>query len=315
MAYQKSKKLSATGIVTSPVWRALSADAARSPSPEAGAQAGAEAGPDGRPASTRRTTRWCCKVGSKGSAVKVLQSALRIVPADGEFGPQTKAKVVAYQKSKKLSATGIVTSSVWRALSADADRPSRASTRRTTRSCSRSAQGVAVKVLQSALKIRPVDGDFGPQTRAKVVAYQKTRKLSATGIVTSAGVARPQRRRRAPASAAASRSRPEPRRPGRAALGRPVALTAAAKVTGRYAAYDKVVLKVGSKGSAVTVLQSALWVNPADGEFGPQTKAAVVAYQKAKKLHRRRRRRLRRCGARSAPTPPARARSRRRRSP
>ena len=55
-------------------------------------------------------------------------------------------------------------------------------------------------------------------------------------------------------------------------------------MTGKYAAYDKVVLKVGAKGAAVTVLQSALWVDPADGEFGPQTKAAVVGYQKAKKL-------------------------------
>ena len=73
------------------------------------------------------------KVGSTGSAVKVLQAALKIAPADGDFGPQTKAKVVAYQKSKKLSATGIVTSSVWRALSADATGP-RDSTRRTTRS-------------------------------------------------------------------------------------------------------------------------------------------------------------------------------------
>ena len=53
----------------------------------------------------------------------VLQSALWVDPADGEFGPQTKAAVVAYQKAKKLTADGVVTSPVWRALSADAATP------------------------------------------------------------------------------------------------------------------------------------------------------------------------------------------------
>ena len=62
------------------------------------------------------------QVGSKGSAVKALQSAL-YVGVDGVFGPQTKAAVVAYQKVKKLAATGVVTASVWRALSADASAP------------------------------------------------------------------------------------------------------------------------------------------------------------------------------------------------
>ena len=149
------------------------------------------------------------KVGSKGYAVRVLQSALRIVPADAAFGPQTRAKVVAYQRSKRLSATGIVTSPVWRALSADAarPRPSRAEARSQARAPKPApkpapkvtgkyaaydkvvlkvgSKGYAVKVLQSALRIVPADGEFGPQTRAKVVAYQKARKLSATGIVTS----------------------------------------------------------------------------------------------------------------------------------
>ncbi len=125
------------------------------------------------------------KVGSKGSAVKVLQSALRIVPADGEFGPQTRAKVVAYQKARKLSATGIVTSTVWRALSADANRPTGKYAAYDKVVLKVGSKGSAVKVLQSALRIVPADGEFGPQTRAKVVAYQKARKLSATGIVTS----------------------------------------------------------------------------------------------------------------------------------
>ena len=62
MAYQKSKKLSATGIVTSPVWRALSADADR---------------PTGKYAAYDKVV---LQTGSTGSAVKVLQSALRVTP-------------------------------------------------------------------------------------------------------------------------------------------------------------------------------------------------------------------------------------------
>ena len=250
VAYQKAKKLAATGVVTSSVWRALSADADR---------------PTGKYAAYDKVV---LQVGSQGSAVKVLQSALRIAPADGDFGPQTRAKVVAYQKSKKLTATGIVTSPVWRALSADAAKrapkpaptPAPKPVPKVTGKYAAydkvvlrvGSQGSAVKVLQSALRIAPADGDFGPQTRAKVVAYQKSKQLSATGVVTSS-VWR--------------------------------ALSAdAARPTGKYAAYDKVVLKVGSQGLAVKVLQAALRIAPADGEFGPQTKAKVVAYQKARKL-------------------------------
>ena len=101
------------------------------------------------------------KVGAKGSAVKVLQSALRIVPADGEFGPLTRAKVVAYQKARKISATGIVTSTVWRALSADANRPTGKYAAYDKVVLKVGAKGSAVKVLQSALRIVPADGELG----------------------------------------------------------------------------------------------------------------------------------------------------------
>ena len=222
------------------------------------------------------------KTGSTGSAVKVLQAALKVTPVDGDFGPLTKAKVVAYQKSKKLSATGIVTSPVWRALSADADRPTGKYAAYDKVVLQTGSTGSAVKVLQSALKVTPVDGDFGPLTKAKVVAYQKSRKLSATGIVTSP-VWRALSLDAARSSAAASRSMARTAPAGSPSLGRTVSLTAAAKVTGRFAAYDALVLQVGSTGSAVKVLQAALGVT-ADGDFGPLTKAAVVGYQKQKKL-------------------------------
>ena len=277
VAYQKAKQLSATGIVTSPVWRALSADAQRKPAPRP-APKPAQAARKPAPKVTGKYAAYdkvVLQVGSTGSAVKVLQSALRIVPADGAFGPQTKAKVVAYQKAKQLSATGIVTSPVWRALSADADRPTGKYAAYDKVVLKVGSKGSAVTVLQKALRIAPADGAFGPQTKAKVVAYQKARKLSATGIVTSP-VWRALSVDAARAASSVSRSTV------RCRVWRPSVV--AAKVPGRYAAYDKVVLKVGSKGSAVKVLQSALRIKPVDGDFGPQTRAAVVRYQKARRL-------------------------------
>jgi len=55
------------------------------------------------------------QMGDSGDEVKTLQTALKI-KADGDFGPGTKAAVIAFQKGKKLYADGIVGPQVWRAL-------------------------------------------------------------------------------------------------------------------------------------------------------------------------------------------------------
>lgn len=52
------------------------------------------------------------KQGSKGADVKHLQAKLGL-KADGIFGPATKAKVVAYQRSKGLLADGVVGAKTW----------------------------------------------------------------------------------------------------------------------------------------------------------------------------------------------------------
>jgi peptidoglycan hydrolase-like protein with peptidoglycan-binding domain len=46
-----------------------------------------------------------------------------------------------------------------------------------------------------------------------------------------------------------------------------------------YTAYKRVVLRQGSKGSAVLALQRAIKVKP-DGSFGPRTRASLVTFQK-----------------------------------
>jgi Putative peptidoglycan binding domain len=70
----------------------------------------------GSPLTSHLNTRLA--VGSRGAATAALQRRLGGVKADGMFGPVTKAKVVAFQRAKHLSANGVVTSVVWRALGA-----------------------------------------------------------------------------------------------------------------------------------------------------------------------------------------------------
>jgi murein L,D-transpeptidase YcbB/YkuD len=55
------------------------------------------------------------KKNSKGSAVKKLQTALKIT-ADGEFGPITEKAVKAYQIKKGITVTGIVDETTWKRL-------------------------------------------------------------------------------------------------------------------------------------------------------------------------------------------------------
>jgi Putative peptidoglycan binding domain len=56
--------------------------------------------------------------GSHGEAVAVLQRRLGGLNATGTFGPATRARLVAFQRARHLSANGIVGSAVWRALGA-----------------------------------------------------------------------------------------------------------------------------------------------------------------------------------------------------
>ena len=60
----------------------------------------------------------CDYCGDQGEDVKKLQAALGLT-ADGDFGPVTKAAVVALQKKKGLYADGIVGKQTWAVLDLD----------------------------------------------------------------------------------------------------------------------------------------------------------------------------------------------------
>ena len=111
--------------------------------------------------------------GSRGDDVKYLQSKLDIT-ADGIFGSQTEAAVIAFQRKSGLTADGIVGPKTWAALE-----PPTPASRPTLRQGDR---GAAVADLQTQLRISS-DGIFGPQTEAAVIAYQQRSGLVPDGIV------------------------------------------------------------------------------------------------------------------------------------
>ena len=78
------------------------------------AQQGGATGAPAAPAASGGA-RPTVKQGSKGANVKYLQNKLGIT-ADGDFGPKTKAAVVAFQNKHGLVADGIVGPKTWKAV-------------------------------------------------------------------------------------------------------------------------------------------------------------------------------------------------------
>ena len=110
------------------------------------------------------------KLGSRGSGVAAVQRALGI-PADGIFGPQTRAAVRRFQARNGLVADGIV-GPLTRAALLD----------RSDGGAGNLIRAWWVAPVQRALGL-PVDGVYGPQTRAAVRAYQAKHGLTVDGVV------------------------------------------------------------------------------------------------------------------------------------
>jgi peptidoglycan hydrolase-like protein with peptidoglycan-binding domain len=126
--------------------------------------------------------------GATGAAVRRLQRALRRTPnlslvVDGAFGPATEAAVREFQQGEGLAVDGVVGPATWSALPDGAPMPT----------LQEGATGPVVRSLQTVLtngapgqwNTTPgaIDGDFGPHTRASVVAFQSWGGVAADGIV------------------------------------------------------------------------------------------------------------------------------------
>ncbi len=125
--------------------------------------------------------------GASGPAVRRAQRAIRRTPdlglvVDGIFGPATEAAVIQFQSGAGLAADGIVGPLTWAALPDGGPMPTLQS----------GSTGAVVTSLQTVLTNGagewgtgpgPIDGDFGPLTRASVVAFQGWGGVTADGIV------------------------------------------------------------------------------------------------------------------------------------
>lgn len=126
--------------------------------------------------------------GATGDVVRRLQRALRRTPnlglaVDGIFGPQTLSAVETFQQGAGLVVDGIVGPLTWNALPDGGPMPV----------LQQGSTGTVVMSLQTVLTngasgqwgTTPlgIDGDFGPNTKASVEAFQGWGGVTADGIV------------------------------------------------------------------------------------------------------------------------------------
>ena len=146
------------------------------------------------------------KLCSKGSYVKKAQQLLiakgyscGAAGADGDFGERTKRGVMSFQADNGLDTDGIVGAKTWAALikseqtetEKEPDTPAAPTGSTCTVELPIIKQGdkgftvVAVQMLLNKhnFSVKYTDGDFGPDTLAKVKAFQIAKGLTADGIV------------------------------------------------------------------------------------------------------------------------------------
>lgn len=150
------------------------------------------------------------ELGSKGSEVKKAQQLLiakgyscGTAGADGDFGAATYNAVKKFQAANGLEADGIVGPKTWAALlKTEQTEPEKEPEKKpekpvapTGSTCTvelpiikQGNKGFTVVAVQMLLSkhdfsVKYTDGDFGPDTLAKVKAFQKAKGLTADGIV------------------------------------------------------------------------------------------------------------------------------------
>ena len=199
-AFQQSRGLATSGVLDNPTAYVLGLNGHSTPNNPAPAPAPAPAPSGGG-----------LQLGSHGDAVRALQQKIISYGwslkggADGVFGPATQSRVILFQKSNGLPATGVVDAATARAMglngsSAPAPAPAPSGGgggggNTADGFPSFDERGARVVALQQALinagmTLRGgADGVFGGATSTAIQAFQRSRGLSATGKVDSATAA------------------------------------------------------------------------------------------------------------------------------
>ncbi len=129
------------------------------------------------------------RYGSSGSEVTALQNRLITLgylagSADGKFGNNTKAAVIAFQKASGLTADGIAGAQTMAALNASDAKISTVSTTQTLRvgTVSDAVRDLQNRLISLGYLTGSADGKFGVQTSLALIAFQKANGLTADGI-------------------------------------------------------------------------------------------------------------------------------------
>ena len=152
--YQKSKGLAVTGVTDAKVWNALMA---ATPVTATTTTPGSTVTSLATEFTPYKSTR--LRLGSTGTAVKVLQRGLGGLVVDGSFGPATVSAVKAFQSSRRLTVTGVVDGATWNAV----ERKVHPLLPYWGTVLKPGSTGAAVVALQKALRVT-ADGTFGPLT-------------------------------------------------------------------------------------------------------------------------------------------------------
>ena len=94
---------------------------------------------------------------------------------DGQFGPKTRAAVIAFQRAHGLTGSGVLYASTWQEL---------------ITTVRQGSTGPAVRAVQDQINFRnnknghtlTVDGIFGPKTKAAVIAFQRAMSTQVRGF-------------------------------------------------------------------------------------------------------------------------------------
>jgi peptidoglycan hydrolase-like protein with peptidoglycan-binding domain len=131
--------------------------------------------------------------------------------------------------------------------------------------------GPVVRSVQQGLGLT-ADGGYGPLTSGAVAAFQRKHAIAASSRM-DAATWRALIATRA-ALDAAPRTTPSP----------PTTTSSSSTSSSALRSYAATTLSYDDRGPAVTALQKALRITPVSGWFGPATRSAVIAFQKAHRL-------------------------------